>query len=210
MCLDRYEPVPACALALLTFLAAGWPGLAVGFCWSTVLVYHGTFCINSLAHVHGRRRYVTGDDSRNKWLLAILTMGEGWHNNHHAYQSSARQGFRRWEVDLTFYLLKLLSWFGVAWDLKSPPRSVLRNERRLGSRVVERVVAQLAESFNVERIAADAPHFPTREAVRARAAAMFARTPSLDEIVDRAHRDLLGTPAASAKSHPSLGEVLQK
>ena len=69
-------------------------------------VYHATFCINSLAHVHGRKRYVTGDDSRNNWLLALFTMGEGWHNNHHAYQSSVRQGFRWWEIDPTFYILK--------------------------------------------------------------------------------------------------------
>ena len=72
----------------------------VGFLWSTVLVYHATFCINSLAHVSGSKRYVTGDDSRNNWLLAIVTLGEGWHNNHHAYQSSVRQGFRWWEIDL--------------------------------------------------------------------------------------------------------------
>ncbi len=78
----------------------------VGFFWSTVLLYHATFCINSLAHVHGRKRYVTGDDSRNNWLLAFFTMGEGWHNNHHAYQSSVRQGFRWWEIDVTYYILR--------------------------------------------------------------------------------------------------------
>ena len=96
-------------LAGLCFLIGGWSGLVVGFVWSTVLLYHATFCINSLAHVHGRKRYVTGDDSRNNWLLAFFTMGEGWHNNHHAYQSSARQGFRWWEIDATFYILKALS-----------------------------------------------------------------------------------------------------
>src|SRR5262249_52651413 len=86
--LHRLEVAPAVVLAVICFLIGGWSGLVVGFCWSTVLVYHGTFCINSLAHVHGRKHYVTGDDSRNNWWLAILTMGEGWHNNHHAYQSS--------------------------------------------------------------------------------------------------------------------------
>ena len=96
----------------LCFLIAGWSGLVVGFVWSTVLLYHATFCINSLAHVHGRKRYVTGDDSRNNWLLAFFTMGEGWHNNHHAYQSSARQGFRWWEIDVTYYILKALSFSG--------------------------------------------------------------------------------------------------
>src|ERR1700723_3598638 len=84
-------------LAVLCLAVAGWPGLIVGFFWSTVAVYHGTFSINSLAHLVGKRRYVTGDDSRNNWLLAIITMGEGWHNNHHAYQSSARQGFYWWD-----------------------------------------------------------------------------------------------------------------
>src|SRR5712671_7196710 len=109
MWLHRLELAPAVALGVVCFLIDGWSGLVVGFFWSTVLVFHGTFCINSLAHVHGRKRYVTGDESRNNWLLALFTMGEGWHNNHHAYQSSARQGFRRWELDLTYYILRILS-----------------------------------------------------------------------------------------------------
>ena len=96
----------------------------VGFLWSTVLVYHATFCINSLSHVRGTKRYVTGDDSRNNWVLAFFTMGEGWHNNHHAYQSSARQGFRWWEIDLTYLLLRLLVLFGLAWDVQLPNRAI--------------------------------------------------------------------------------------
>ncbi len=158
MWLHRYEQAPAVALACLTFLIGGWPGLVVGFFWSTVAVYHGTFCINSLAHVHGRKRYVTGDDSRNNWLLAFFTMGEGWHNNHHAYQSSARQGFRWWEIDPTFYILKALAWAGIVWDLKSPPEAVLKNEQKLGSRVIERAAADLAGTFNIENIAAALQH----------------------------------------------------
>ena len=125
----------------------------VGFLWSTVLVYHATFCINSLAHVHGRRRYVTGDDSRNNWLLALFTMGEGWHNNHHAWQSSVRQGFRWWEADATFQILRGLSWIGLVWDLKPPPETLLRGEQRLGARVIERAAEQLAARFNPEPIA---------------------------------------------------------
>jgi stearoyl-CoA desaturase (Delta-9 desaturase) len=150
MWLHKYELVPPFMLALLCYMIGGWPGLVVGFFWSTVLVYHATFCINSLAHVRGRRRYVTADDSRNNWLLAIFTMGEGWHNNHHAYQSSVRQGFRWWEIDPTFYILKMLSLFGLAWDLKMPPLEVRRNKHRLGSRVIERAAAQLAGSFDLE------------------------------------------------------------
>ncbi len=104
MLLHKYELVPPVALGGLCLLLGGWSGLVVGFVWSTLLLYHATFCINSLAHVRGSRRYLTGDDSRNNWLLALLTWGEGWHNNHHAYQSSARQGFRWWEIDPTFYI----------------------------------------------------------------------------------------------------------
>ncbi|MEE8633767.1 MAG: fatty acid desaturase [Methyloceanibacter sp.] len=151
--LHKYPLVPPAVLALLCFLAAGWSGLFVGFFWSTVLVYHATFCINSLAHVSGSKRYVTGDDSRNNWLLAVFTMGEGWHNNHHAFQSSVRQGFRWWEVDGTFYILKALSWFGIVWDLRSPPEQILRNEQKLGVMIINRSAEQLASHFNADRIA---------------------------------------------------------
>jgi len=215
--------VPAIVLAVACFLIAGWSGVFVGFFWSTVLVYHATFCINSLAHVCGKKRYVTGDDSRNNWFLATFTMGEGWHNNHHAYQSIVRQGFKWWEYDPTYYILKAMSWIGLVWDLKSPPAAVLRNEHRLGSRVINRAAAQLAESFYPDRIAVaignaldgssltalreklsatqqraanvlanlHLPHLPTRNEVLDRATAMFARTPSVDDIVDQAHARIL-------------------
>jgi stearoyl-CoA desaturase (delta-9 desaturase) len=223
MALHRFELAPAVVLAVACFLIGGWPGLVVGFFWSTVLVYHATFCINSLAHVHGSKRYVTGDDSRNNWLLAFFTMGEGWHNNHHAYQASVRQGFRWWEIDPTFYILKALSWTGLVWDLKSPPEAVLRNEQRLGTKVIEKAARDLVSSFNIDGIAgrlralapsaelADlrdrlsaaqsraagalsslhVPHLPTREEIRDRAHAMFARTRSMEEIIDRAQQMLI-------------------
>ncbi|HYA28188.1 MAG TPA: acyl-CoA desaturase, partial [Acidobacteriota bacterium] len=152
MWLHRFELAPAVSLAVFCYLVAGWSGLVVGFFCSTALVYHATFCINSLAHVRGRKRYVTGDDSRNNWLLAIFTMGEGWHNNHHAYQSSVRQGFRWWEIDPTYYLLRMLSWIGFVWDLKMPPPQVLRNEHRLGSRVINRAAEQLIANINPQQI----------------------------------------------------------
>ena len=126
MWLHKYELVPPFALALLCYAIGGWPGLVVGYFLSTVLVYHATFRINSLAHFRGHRRYVTADDSCNNWLLAVFTTGEGWHNNHHAYQSSVRQGFRWWEIDPTFYILKMLSLSGLVWDLKTPPLEVRR------------------------------------------------------------------------------------
>ena len=89
----------------------------------TGLVASGTVTINSLSHVWGTRRYKTNDDSRNNWFLAIITLGEGWHNNHHHYPGSVRQGFFWWEYDLTFYGLKVLSWMGLIWDLKSVPEN---------------------------------------------------------------------------------------
>jgi len=152
--LDRHPYLPAALLAFMTWLIAGLPGLVIGFCWSTVAVWHATFSINSLGHLFGRRRYVTGDHSRNNWLLAFITMGEGWHNNHHAYQASVRQGFRWWEYDFTFYALRMLSWLGLVWDLHVPPRAVIRGEQRLGRNVVDKVARQLAASFPVNTIAA--------------------------------------------------------
>jgi stearoyl-CoA desaturase (delta-9 desaturase) len=106
-------------------------GVTMGqfFIWtffiSTTVLLHGTLFINSLAHVWGKRRYETDDDSRNSWLLTLITLGEGWHNNHHRYPHSVRQGFRWWELDLTYYGLKLLSYTGLIWDLRPVPRAVL-------------------------------------------------------------------------------------
>jgi stearoyl-CoA desaturase (delta-9 desaturase) len=98
--------------------------LVWGFFVSTVVLLHGTLFINSLAHAFGTRRFATRDDSRNNLMLAVLTLGEGWHNNHHRFMSAARQGFYWWEFDPTYYLLKALSWTGLIWDLKPVPRSV--------------------------------------------------------------------------------------
>ena len=90
-----------------------------------MLVLHATALINSLAHVWGSRRYDTDDGSRNNAWLALLTLGEGWHNNHHHAQSSARQGFFWWEIDVTYYVLKLLSWLGIVWDVREPTPKAL-------------------------------------------------------------------------------------
>jgi stearoyl-CoA desaturase (Delta-9 desaturase) len=125
--LNRYHLVPPVALGVATFLAGGWGMLVWGFFISTVMLWHSSFTINSLSHVFGRRRYETTDTSRNNMLLALLTMGEGWHNNHHHYMASARQGFFWWEVDLTYYGLKVLSWFRIVWDLRQPPRAILES-----------------------------------------------------------------------------------
>ncbi len=151
--LDRHPYFPALLVAVGCYLIAGWPGLFVGFFLSTVILYHGVFAINSVAHVVGKQRYVTADDSRNNWWLALLTLGEGWHNNHHHYQSSTRQGFYWWEIDISYYVLKAMSWVGLVWDLRDPPKAIVEGEQRLGRKVVERVAEEVAGSFQIEQIA---------------------------------------------------------
>lgn len=102
-----------------------------GFFVSTVLLWHGTFTINSLSHVFGSQRYETGDDSRNNWLFALITLGEGWHNNHHFYATSTRQGFYWWELDITYYGLWLMSKLGIIWDMKSVPEHLKARHKTL-------------------------------------------------------------------------------
>lgn len=141
--LDRFDIVVAVVLAVSIYalgavleteapnLGTNGPQLLVwGFFVSTVVLYHATYTINSLAHQIGRQRYETGDHSGNSFLLALLTLGEGWHNNHHHYPGAVRQGFYWWEIDPTYYLLKVLSWVGLIWDLKPVPPQV-RETRRL-------------------------------------------------------------------------------
>ncbi len=103
----------------------GWQMLVWGFFVSTTFLFHGTACINSFTHLWGKRRFNTTDDSRNSFILAIICLGEGWHNNHHRYQSSTRNGFYWWEIDPTYYGLKILSWTGFIWGLKPVPQSIL-------------------------------------------------------------------------------------
>ncbi len=132
--LDRYDVAVPVLMGFGMFLlgvllenvapglgTTGWQMLVWGFVISTIVCYHGTYTINSLSHVFGRQRYRTGDTSRNNWFLALVTLGEGWHNNHHYYPNSARQGFYWWEIDITYYVLKVLSWLGIIWDLKPIP-----------------------------------------------------------------------------------------
>ncbi|ENW00322.1 hypothetical protein F938_00966 [Acinetobacter bereziniae LMG 1003 = CIP 70.12] len=118
--------------ALGEWLAVVYPSLATsglqllvwGFVVSTVLLIHATLCINSLAHLYGSRDFETEDQSRNNLFLSIITLGEGWHNNHHYYAESARQGFYWWQIDITYYLLKMMSWIGLVWGLKPIPARV--------------------------------------------------------------------------------------
>lgn len=148
--LERWHLLGPITLAAGSF-GAGWalgtfaPALGTSewqmFVWcfgvSTTLLYHGTFTINSLAHTIGRRRFATSDDSRNSLLLSILTLGEGWHNNHHHCPGTVRQGFYWWEIDPTYYVLRAMRAFGLVWDLRPVPERVYREAREHHARVRE-------------------------------------------------------------------------
>ncbi len=141
--LNRFDIVVPVLFAAGLFLAGHWLGAAYpglhtsgaqllvwGFFISTTALFHGTACINSLAHLMGNRRFNTTDDSRNSFILSLITLGEGWHNNHHRYQSSTRNGFYWWELDITYYILKALSWTGFIWGLKPVPKSIYEEAAR--------------------------------------------------------------------------------
>ncbi len=122
--LDKYHWIPPLLFSIVLGLIS-FPVLVYGYGVANFLAGHATWSINSLAHVIGKQRYDAGDDSKNNFFLAIITMGEGWHNNHHYYRHSANMGFFWYEIDLTYYILKFLSWFGLIWDLKKPPVHVI-------------------------------------------------------------------------------------
>ena len=116
--LNRFHLLPTVIYGAAIWAIGGWPAFVWGFIAATVLLYHGTFLINSLSHIWGSRRFATPDESRNNFVLALVTLGEGWHNNHHHYMSSVRQGIRWWEIDVTYYVLVVLSWVGITRDLR--------------------------------------------------------------------------------------------
>jgi stearoyl-CoA desaturase (Delta-9 desaturase) len=135
--LDRFDILMPVVLAFALYAlgrylgsAQPWLGTSAlqlvvwGFCISTVALFHATFMINSLAHRFGTRRFGTRDNSRNNWLLALITFGEGWHNNHHRFPGAARQGLKWWEFDMTYYGLSLLAWLGLVHDLKAYPAAL--------------------------------------------------------------------------------------
>ncbi len=208
--LNRFDAVVPLAFAFAVFgLGAllkahapglhtdGWQLLVWGFFISTTALFHGTSCINSMAHLMGRRRYRTEDDSRNSFILAVITLGEGWHNNHHRYQSSTRNGFFWWELDITYYLLRALSWTGLIWGLKAVPASVLaEGERADHDESVEaatRAHAAHPEYSSLKRIV------PTAAAIAV--ATVNAAQPSMERRVDlqEIHRGA-GSPAQGAQN----------
>lgn len=137
--IDRLHALPAISLGLILYYigqqlnfyypglgTSGWQLVMWGFFLSTALVYHVTFCVNSVTHIIGNKRFKNSDESRNNFWIALLTFGEGWHNNHHRYPLSARQGMYWWEFDLSYLLLRGLEKLGLVWDLKTYPKVIYK------------------------------------------------------------------------------------
>jgi len=124
--LDQHYWVPPVALAVLMYAIGGFQWLAWGFCLPTVTLSHATFAINTINHLFGSRRFHTMDESRNNWWTAIFAAGEGWHNNHHRYQRAARNGFYWYEFDPTYYVIRMMGWVGLAWDIQVVPERIYR------------------------------------------------------------------------------------
>ena len=142
--LNRFDVIVPVVLAVMLYFVGhllhhaapslgvtGWQLVVWGFVVSTIMLFHATASINSLAHLIGRRRYDTGDDSRNNFILALITLGEGWHNNHHKFRSCTRQGFYWWEIDLTYYALKFFAAIGLIWDLRPVPGKAYDHNQQL-------------------------------------------------------------------------------
>jgi len=144
--LNNWHVVPAVVLAVGLWLVGSWPALVWGFFVSTTLLWHGTFTINSLSHIWGKRRYATTDYSKNNPVLAIVTMGEGWHNNHHYYPRSVRQGFHWWQIDMTYYVLRALALVGIVWDLHVPSQKVIDGDVEVRVKKPARALAPQVET----------------------------------------------------------------
>ena len=143
--LDKYHYVPPAALAVLMYAIGGGPWLVWGFCLPTTTLAHATFCINTVNHLFGSRRFDTRDESRNNAFTAFFAVGEGWHNNHHRYQRAARNGFYWWEFDPTWYVIRAMKAVGLAWDLQSVPERIYEEARVLKARRGTNTVPTLIE-----------------------------------------------------------------
>jgi fatty-acid desaturase len=126
--LGRYYLALSLLLAGLLYWAGGWPFVVWGMCVRLVVTYHSTWFVNSASHTFGYRNFEISDLSTNCWWVALITYGEGWHNNHHAFPTSARHGLRWWEVDLSYAFIRTLEAVGLAWDVRTPPAEKLKFE----------------------------------------------------------------------------------
>ena len=123
--LDRLWMVPGILVATACYLIDGRSGLLWGFCLGTAVVFQVTFLVNSAGHLWGSQRFDTGDGSRNNFVIGVLAMGEGWHNNHHRAPTSARHGFAKYEVDLAYLIIKTFRALGLVWGVRQPPEAAM-------------------------------------------------------------------------------------
>jgi stearoyl-CoA desaturase (delta-9 desaturase) len=126
--LGRFYLELSIALAVVLYLVGGWPFVVWGMCVRLVVTYHSTWLVNSASHKFGYRNFDVSDLSTNCWWVALVTYGEGWHNNHHAFPTSARHGLRAWELDLSYGFIRLLKSVGLAWDVRTPPAEKIKFE----------------------------------------------------------------------------------
>lgn len=157
--LNDYHLVPGLIAIALIYYTLGVQMLVWGGLISSVLLWHGTFTINSFTHIVGKRVYATSDDSRNSFILALITFGEGWHNNHHYYPACAHQGFRWWQIDITYYILCALEKVGLIWDVRRAPQAVM--DGYMGGR--DYLIARRGDTPVVVHEAQSAQPTPARE-----------------------------------------------
>lgn len=203
--LDRFNVIGPVTFGVLAFAIGGWSGLIIGFFASTVVLWHATFTINSLSHTLGSRRYATTDTSRNNPVLALITFGEGWHNNHHHYQASARQGFFWWEYDLSWYALRVLRGLRAVRDLREPTPVALAADRirdgafdlgtfvaawRRAGVAVNRSRAELVLSVGARQAAVETALSEKRAALESAVAASLKSAEDLTRTAKRAARGL--------------------
>jgi stearoyl-CoA desaturase (delta-9 desaturase) len=155
--LDKYFFIPPAVLAAALYLYGGWPWLVYGFCLPTMTLAHATFCINTVNHLFGSRRFETLDDSRNNPITAFFAVGEGWHNNHHRYQRAARNGFYWWEVDLTWYTIRAMSLVGLVWDIQPVPDRIYEEARTARARHANRTVTSVVDATAIPFELAEEP-----------------------------------------------------
>src|SRR5688500_14200631 len=207
--LNRFDTIIPILFAIAVYAVGAWlethapslgtsgPQLLVwGFFISTTALFHGTSCINSMAHLMGRRRFATTDDSRNSFILALICLGEGWHNNHHRYQSCTRNGFYWWEIDLTYYGLKALSWTRLIWGLKPVPQSIMeeaaRADHAASIAAAQRAIHAHPEYSALKKVMPAAAAIAVATATSQIAMPQKAEGPAI-------HKDVAGLTAASAK-----------
>ncbi|MCX5663003.1 MAG: fatty acid desaturase [Planctomycetota bacterium] len=159
--IDKYFYVFMVPLAVGLYFLGGWACVIWGVCVRTTLMYHCTWLVNSASHVWGYRNFTTSDASRNNWWVALLSWGEGWHNNHHAQQRSAAHGMRWWEVDITFAVIRTMEILHLCKRVVRPDVSQMTHRQRAAAAVAAVASVANANASSVTRAIIDPAARPT-------------------------------------------------